>query len=86
MARDRSQSSDYTGPLKRLLLGLLILCLIGLFIVWRIDSPRVERFRAQVIDRVLPSFDWAMAPVTGTVNIVRDFQSYQRIYQQNQEL
>jgi len=86
LAKDRNQSSDYTAPLKRLLLGLLVLCLIGLFVLWRIDSPRVERFRAQVIDRVVPSFDWAMAPVTGAVNILRDFQSYQRIYQQNQEL
>jgi len=49
-------------------------------------SPRVERFRLAVIDRVVPSFDWAMVPVTGTINLVRDFQSYQRIYQQNQEL
>ena len=86
MAKDRNQSSDYTTALKRLLLGLLVLCLIGLFVLWRIDSPRVERFRAQVIDRVVRSFDWAMAPVTGAVNILRDLQSYQRIYQQNQEL
>jgi rod shape-determining protein MreC len=57
-----------------------------LFLVWRIDSPRVERFRAAVVDRVVPSFDWAMAPVTATVNLVRDFQSYQRIVQQNQDL
>lgn len=54
--------------------------------VWRIDSPRVERFRLTVIDRVVPNFDWAMVPVTGTINLARDFQSYQRIYQQNQEL
>lgn len=86
MARNRAQTTDYTGPLKRLLIGVLVLVLIGLFLLWRIDSPRVERFRAQVIDRVVPSFDWAMAPVTGAVNILRDFQSYQRIYQQNQEL
>lgn len=86
MARDRAQPDDYTGPLKRLLIGLLLLCLVGIFLVWRIDSPRVERFRAQVVDRVVPSFDWAMAPVTGTVNILRDFQSYQRLYEQNQEL
>jgi len=86
LAKDRSQSEDYLGPLKRLLTGVLILCLIGLFILWRIDSPRVERFRAQVVDKVVPSFDWAMAPVTGMVNLVRDFQSYQRIVEQNQEL
>jgi len=86
LAKDRSQSEDYLGPLKRLLTGVLILCLIGLFILWRIDSPRVERFRAQVVDKVVPSFGWAMAPVTGMVNLVRDFQSYQRIVEQNQEL
>lgn len=86
MARDRAKADDYTGPLKRLLVGILLLCLIALFLLWRIDSPRVERFRAQVIDTVVPNFDWAMAPVTATFNILRDFQSYQRIYRQNQEL
>ncbi|EPX78347.1 rod shape-determining protein MreC [Salipiger mucosus] len=86
MAKNGTSSDDYTGPLKRLLLGVLVICLFGIFILWRIDSPRVERFRAQVIDRVIPGFDWAMAPVTGTVRILRDFQSYQRIHEQNQEL
>lgn len=86
MAKDRGQSGEFTGPLKRLLFGTLLLCLLGLFLLWRIDSPRVERFRAQVVDTVVPNFDWAMAPVTGAVNILRDFQSYTRIYQQNQEL
>ncbi len=86
MAKDRAHSEDFTGPLKRLLLGVVLLCLFAIFMVWRIDSPRVERFRLAVIDRVVPSFDWAMVPVTGTINLVRDFQSYQRIYQQNQEL
>jgi len=86
LAKDRSQADDFLGPLKRLLVGVLVLCLIGLFLVWRIDSPRVERFRAAVVDRVVPNVDWAMAPVTATVNLVRDFQSYQRIVQQNQDL
>ncbi|WP_226621902.1 rod shape-determining protein MreC [Alloyangia pacifica] len=86
MAKHGTNSEDYAAPLKRLLLAVLILCLTGLFILWRIDSPRVERFRAQVIDTVMPGFDWAMAPVTGAVKILRDFQSYQRIHEQNQEL
>lgn len=86
MAKDRAQSEDFTNPLRRLLLGVVLLCLFAIFMVWRIDSPRVERFRLAVIDRVVPNFDWAMVPVTGTINLVRDFQSYQRIYQQNQEL
>lgn len=86
MAKDRNQDEDYIGPLRRLLVGLLVLVLFGIFLVWRIDSPRVERFRLAVIDRVVPSFDWAMAPVTSLVNLAVDFQSYQRIAEQNQQL
>lgn len=86
MAKDRSQHDDYTGPLRRMLLGVICLCLIAIFLIWRIDSPRVERFRAQVTDRVVPSMDWAMTPVTGAINLVRDFQSYQRLTDQNREL
>ena len=67
-------------------MAVLILILAGVFIVWRIDSPRMERFRAQVTDSIVPNLDWAMAPVTGTVNLLRNFQSYQRLAEQNQEL
>lgn len=86
MAQDRTNTEDYFLPIRRLLIGILVFCFILLAIVWRIDSPRVERFRMAVIDRVVPNMEWAMAPVTATLNIVRDFQSYARIYEQNQEL
>jgi len=85
LAKDRGQV-DYAGPLRRLVLAVLVLALTGVFLLWRIDSPRVERFRAQVTDRIVPNMDWAMAPVTGTVNLIRDFQSYRRIAEQNTEL
>ncbi len=84
MARDNRE--DYATPLRRLLVGILLLALFATFLVWRIDSPRVERFRAAVIDRVVPSFDWALAPVTGLVNLVQDFQSYQQLAEQNDDL
>jgi rod shape-determining protein MreC len=86
MAKDRSNGNDFAGPLRRLLLSVLILCLIGIFLVWRIDSPRVEQFRAYVTDRFVPNLTWAMAPVTGTINLLKDFQSYQRLAEQNREL
>lgn len=86
MARDRSTSDDYVRPVRRILIGVLVLCLLALFIFWRIDSPRVERFRAQLVDKVVPSFDWALVPVTRVAGMVEDFQSYTRIYEQNQEL
>lgn len=85
MARDRNQE-DFVTPLKRLLYVLTIAILLLTFLLWRIDSPRVERFRAMVIDRFVPSMDWAMAPVTGSINLIREFQSYQRVVDQNKEL
>ena len=86
MAHEPLRTEDFSGPLKRLILVVLMLVLVGVFILWRIDSPRVERFRIAVIDRVVPNFDWAFAPVTGAANLIKDFQSYRKIYEQNQEL
>ena len=85
MARD-NKNEDFIGPIRRLLVGIFVFLLFGTFLVWRIDSPRVERFRAAAIDKVVPSFDWAMAPVTGAINMVSDFQSYQQLAEQNGNL
>lgn len=86
MARDRTDDADFKGPVRRILIAVLFFALAAIFLIWRIDSPRVERFRAAFIDRVVPNMDWAMAPVTKLVGMVEGFQSYARIYEQNQEL
>lgn len=86
MAKTRSGPEDFARPLRRVLVGLLVLLLLALFLLWRIDSPRVERFRAALVDRVVPSFEWALVPVTKAAGMVESFQSYAALYQQNQEL
>lgn len=86
MAKDRNTSDDFVRPIRRILIGLLVVALFGVFLLWRIDSPRVERFRAALVDRFVPSFEWALVPVTKLAGMVEDFQSYARIYDQNQEL
>ena len=86
MARNRISPEEYTRPIRRILVGLLVLVLLAVFLLWRIDSPRVERFRTALIDRVVPSLDWAMAPVTHATTMVQGFQSYQSLYQQNRDL
>ena len=86
MARNRISPEEYTRPIRRILVGLLVLFLLAIFLIWRIDSPRVERFRTALIDRVVPSMDWAMAPVTHASDMAQGFQSYQSLYQQNREL
>jgi rod shape-determining protein MreC len=86
VARDNQKTEDFVSPVRRLLVALLVLFMFATFLVWRIDNPRVERFRMMVIDAVVPNFDWAMAPVTGVVNLLSDFQSYQRLAEQNSDL
>lgn len=86
MARNRMDPEEFSRPLRRVLVGLLILFMLALFFLWRIDSPRVEKFRSALVDRFVPSFQWAMAPVTWGMGVVDDFQSYSRLYEQNQQL
>lgn len=85
MARD-SYDGTYARPVRRLLLAVLVLFLVSLVLLWRIDNPRVERIRAAIVDRYVPNMEWAMAPVTGIARMAEDFQSYRRLFEQNQEL
>ncbi len=86
MAKDRYGQQDYATPIRRILIGFLVFILLASFAFWRIDSPRAEQFRAALIDRIVPNLDWALVPVTKLVSMVDNFQSYTRIYEQNQDL
>ncbi|MDI3335615.1 rod shape-determining protein MreC [Defluviimonas aestuarii] len=86
MARDRNTEAEFKRPLRRVLTAALVFLLAVIFLIWRIDSPRVERFRAAVIDRVVPNMEWALVPVTKFMDMVDGFQSYAALYDQNQEL
>ena len=84
MASERR--TEYARPIRRLLLGVLMAGCLGLFLVWRIDSPRVERLRAEVVDAVVPRADWLLGPVASGAALLEDARSYARIHEQNQEL
>lgn len=67
-------------------MGILVFVLFAIFLLWRIDSPRVERVRAQVVDAVVPNMEWALVPVTRAAELIESAQSYARLAEQNQEL
>jgi rod shape-determining protein MreC len=85
MARDRTEL-DYVSPLRRIGLGFLVVLCLGVFLLWRIDSPRVERIRADLVDGIAPRFEFLSIPVRRVADMARDFQSYQRLHAQNRDL
>ena len=86
MAKYRGESDAFTGTLRLVLVVLSLIALLGMFFLWRIDNTRAERVRAAMIDRIAPALYWAAAPVTWVSNLAEDFQSYSRLYEQNQQL
>jgi len=86
MAAHSQSEVNFGRSLRRVLVGILVVFLLALFLLWRVDNPRAERFRMAIIDRVVPNMEWALTPITNVSRMLDDFQSYARIYDQNQEL
>ena len=86
MARHPHEREQYTRPVRRILVGTLVVLFIAIFLFWRIDGPRAERIRAQIVDQVVPSMDWALLPVTRLSGMIDNFHSYARIHEQNRQL
>lgn len=86
MAKQGTNTEEFARPIRRLLVGGVVLVLFLLFVLWRIDSPRAERFRAALVDSVVPRMDWALVPVTKAADLVDGVQSYARLKEQNQDL
>src|SRR5690606_34894772 len=78
--------ADLTRDTRRLVVGVIVVLLLGLFFLWRIDNTRVEQLRMDLIDRFVPSFEWTVRPVAAVARMVGEFQSYTQVYQQNEEL
>jgi rod shape-determining protein MreC len=86
VALQKDASPDYLRGLRRVLVGLLAALLIALFLLWRIDNPRVEQFRASLVDTFVPSFDWTLRPVAAAGRLLSDLRSYARVHEQNEDL
>jgi len=86
MAITQNTPHSYARPLRRVLVAMLILLFLALFLFWRLDGPRAERFRAAVVDRVVPEMSWALLPVRRANDMITGLQSYTRLYEQNEAL
>lgn len=82
----QDQGNSLWRTTRQILLGVILLVCLAVFILWRIDNPRVERLQMAVTDAVLPSLEWTSQPAARIATMVQDFQSYVRVYEQNEEL
>ena len=85
MARNGT-APDYLGGTRRILIGVVSVLLVALFLLWRIDNPRVEQFRMSLVDHFVPSFAWTVKPVATSARMLADLRAYSRVYAQNAEL
>ncbi len=86
MARNPNSEIELTGPARLIVIGAVVMLLLLIFLAWRIDGPRAEAFRARITDRIAPALTWVAAPLTWVSDVAGDFQSYARLYEQNQQL
>ncbi|MEM8959417.1 MAG: rod shape-determining protein MreC [Pseudomonadota bacterium] len=86
MTQDRDPAREMYRPLRRIFVGGVLLCLCLIFVLWRIDGPRVERLRAAVVNAVVPQVAWILTPVSATIEMAGSFRTYQQLYRQNQDL
>ena len=86
MALRNDPTPDYLRGVRRVLVGVVVVLLMGLFLLWRIENVRVEQLRVSLVDRFVPSFAWTVKPVAATARMIADLRAYRRVYQQNEEL
>jgi rod shape-determining protein MreC len=77
---------DYLRGVRRVLVTVVSLVLVLVFLVWRIDNPRVEQLRVSLVDSFVPSFSWTLKPLAETARMLADLRAYSRVYEQNAEL
>ncbi len=82
----RQAAGNGGSLLGRAALGAVFLVLVAVFLLWRIDSPRVEQLRIALLERLTPVFSAIATPVTGAADFLRNFRSYAELRRENREL
>jgi rod shape-determining protein MreC len=80
------QDTALTRTVHRILLGLVILVSVFLLILWRSDSPRLERLRMSLADALVPSMSRITEPLEFASEMSRDYYNFFDVYNQNRDL
>lgn len=72
--------------LRRIALAALTVTGLGLFALWRADSPRIEALRMDMADRAAPALAWTATPVARLVALIEGWERLSTVHQQNRDL
>ncbi len=73
------------GYLRRFFLAFALIFFAIIFLIWRIDNPRMEAIRFQISD-ALPDIPSIYSPLTSVTGIFTKFQNFDQLTQENKEL
>ena len=71
---------------RRITLALLGLACFALFLLWRVENPRLERLRMTVADALTPAVEAVAAPLSDGLAMLEDWERFAGVYRQNREL
>ena len=86
LVAEAEQQKPGSSLARRITLGVILIISLGLFALWRVDSPRVEQVRMAVADALLPSLDIITQPIEFMTEMARDFRNFVDVYNQNRTL
>jgi rod shape-determining protein MreC len=75
-----------TRALRRIVVAACAAGSLGLFALWRIDNPRIERLRMTVADALAPGFDLTGGAIAQAVALAEDWRRFRDVDSQNREL
>ena len=77
---------DYWLVLRYIILLVAIIFFLLLFLLWRIDNHRAERFRLALLNQIVPNVEFFTTSIKVIGRIVLDISSFTNVYEQNKNL
>ena len=72
--------------IRRTVVGAIVVAGLVLFVLWRVDNPRVERLRSAITDLLAPPIEMVAGPLDFVFEMARDTERFLDVYAQNREL
>ena len=77
---------EHLGIIRYILLATILVLLLAIFLFWRIDNVRAERFRLALLNQIVPNVTFLTSPVKSVGRMVTGMTSYTNVYKQNKRL